>query len=83
MFRPFPSKLHHEVPFWVEDGALFHIRIALDRERPQRSLTDPQLAKSVIESAKFYEEKCRWYITLFMLLPDHYTRFSFSPLMNR
>src|SRR5882724_2724022 len=27
LYRGFPFKLHHELPSWVEDGALFHIRI--------------------------------------------------------
>jgi len=31
MRREFPHRLYHEVPSWVEDGALFHIRIALER----------------------------------------------------
>src|SRR2546428_10607595 len=39
LYRGFPSKLHHEVPQWVETGALFHIRIAVDREKEQVPLT--------------------------------------------
>ena len=30
--------LHHRVPDWVERGALFHVRIALDREKEQRAI---------------------------------------------
>jgi hypothetical protein len=34
IYRGFPERLHHRVPYWVEPGALFHIRIALgSRER--------------------------------------------------
>jgi len=36
IYRVFPQRLHHRVPHWVEGGALFHIRIALDRENEQR-----------------------------------------------
>jgi len=36
LYRGFPFKLRHELPSWVEDGALFHIRIALDRNSAQR-----------------------------------------------
>jgi hypothetical protein len=36
IYRGFPQRLHHRVPHWVEGGALFHIRIALDRENEQR-----------------------------------------------
>jgi putative transposase len=70
-YRGFPERLHHEVPHWVEVGALFHIRIALNRPVQQRALTDQQLAPVILESAKFYESKQRWHITIFLLMPDH------------
>ncbi len=71
LYRGFPSKLYHEVPSWVEDGALFHIRIALDRILDQEPLTEPTLGRSILESAIFYHQKERWFITLFLLMPDH------------
>ena len=71
LYRGFPSKLHHEVPHWVETGALFHIRIAVDREKEQGPLTGTPLAQALLDSARFYEIKERWYITLFLLMPDH------------
>ena len=58
LYRGFASKLHHEIPHWVETGALFHIRIAVDREKER-------------DSARFYQAKQRWHITLFLLMPDH------------
>lgn len=67
----FPSKLHHEVPAWVEPGSLFHIRIGLDRDHVQRPLTDTSLATSLLESARRYEKSQRWHIILFLLMPDH------------
>ena len=70
-YRGFPAKLHHDVPHWVEDGALFHVRVALDRQIQQRSLVEPLLAKSILDSVQFYLEKQRWFITLFVLMPDH------------
>ena len=81
IYRGFPQRLHHTVPRWVEPGALFHIRIALDREKEQRPLTGPALAqgrhgesvlrRTIFDSAKLYETKARWHITLFLLMPDH------------
>jgi len=71
VYRGFPAKLHHDVPNWVEPGALFHIRIAFDRDGQQRPLTEPQLGKAILDSAKLYETKQRWHITLFLLMPDH------------
>jgi putative transposase len=71
LYRGFPSKLHHQVPDWVRDGELFHIRIALDRAKEQSPLTESDIARGLLESARFYETKQRWYITLFLLMPDH------------
>jgi hypothetical protein len=71
IYRGFPERLHHNVPLWVEAGALFHVRIRLDREKEQRPLTLPPLAQAILESAKFYEARMRWHITLFLLMPDH------------
>ena len=71
IYRGFPERLHHRVPHWVELGALFHIRIRLEREKGQKALTDPALGQTILDSAKFYEAKMRWHITLFLLMPDH------------
>jgi putative transposase len=71
LYRGFPKRLHHEVPHWVDIGVLFHIRIALDRLKEQKPLTHPPLAQAILESAKTYQQKQRWYITLFLLMPDH------------
>jgi REP element-mobilizing transposase RayT len=70
-YRGFPSKLHHEIPHWVGNGALFHIRIRLDLTKQQRPLTDPPLATKLLPSAEFYENHQRWQIAMFMLMPDH------------
>jgi REP element-mobilizing transposase RayT len=80
LYRGFPSKLHHEIPSWVETGALFHIRIALDRNREQRPLTTSSLAESLLDSVRFYEAEQRWHIMLFLLMPDHlHALVSFAP----
>jgi putative transposase len=80
LYRGFPQRLHHDVPAWVEDGALFHIRIALDRKCDQRPLTDSLLAQTILDSARMYEQTGRWHITLFLLMPDHlHALLSFVP----
>ena len=71
IYRGFPQRLHHKVPHWVEPGAFFHVRVALDREKAQNPSTSPLLAKAILDSAKLYEAKMRWHITLFLLMPDH------------
>jgi REP element-mobilizing transposase RayT len=71
IYRGFPERLHHRVPYWVEPGALFHVRIALEREKEQRALTNPPLAQEILDSAKFYEASQRWHVTIFLIMPDH------------
>jgi hypothetical protein len=71
IYQGFPQRLRHRVPHWVEPGALFHIRLALNREKEQKALIDPPLVQGILDSAKFYETKMRWHITLFLLMPDH------------
>jgi REP element-mobilizing transposase RayT len=71
IYRGFPERLHHNVPHWVEPGALFHIRIRLDREKEQRPLTTPPLAQVILESVRFYEATMKWHVTIFLLMPDH------------
>lgn len=71
LFRGFPKRLHHDVPSWVEGGALFHVRIALDRTIAQTPLTDPVLAPDLLDAARFYHSKQRWYVTFFLPMPDH------------
>jgi hypothetical protein len=54
IYRGFPERLHHRVPHWIEPGALFHVRVALEREKEQKALTHPALAQEILDSAKFY-----------------------------
>jgi hypothetical protein len=79
IYRGFPQRLQHRVPHWVESRALFHIRIALDRQKEQKALTNPALAQAIFDSAKFYEAKMRWHITLFLLMPDHFAHAAIFP----
>ena len=67
----FPRRLRHEVPGWVESGAIFHVRIAADHEKQIVPLTTPQLAASIIRSVQIYEEQLLWYVRIFVLMPDH------------
>jgi putative transposase len=71
LYRGFASKLHHKVPPWVESGALFHIRIAIDSEEQQSPLTVAPLAQALLDSARLYEAEQRWHVTLFLLMPNH------------
>ena len=50
IYRGFPARLYHRVPHRVEPGALFHIRIALNRQKEQKALLiDPPLAQGILD----------------------------------
>ena len=66
IYHGFPERLNHGLPHWVEPGGLFQIRVRLQREKEQKSLTDPVLGRAILDSAKFYEAQMRWCITLFL-----------------
>jgi putative transposase len=71
LYRGFPSKLYYTVPDCVEAGAIFHIRIALNRTKQQVTRITSAIAESLMDSARFYEAQHRWSITAFLLMPDH------------
>jgi putative transposase len=66
----YPGRLHHRTPPWVETGATFHIRISL-AQKAGPSLTAPEIAPPLLESARHYHEHARWHCRLMLLMPDH------------
>ena len=68
--RRFGKRLFHDVPPWVEPGNWFHLRIRADRAQPI-PLTEPTLARPLLDSARFYHERGRWWLGLLVLMPDH------------
>jgi REP element-mobilizing transposase RayT len=69
---PLPQRrrLHHDVPHWVEDGALYFITINC-AARGSTQLTAEDTADTLLDAARFYHEQGRWHITLWLLMPDH------------
>ena len=62
--------LPHDVPPWVQTGALFFITShCATRDRPQ--LTTPASGALVMESVRHYHASGRWFARLFLLMPDH------------
>ena len=67
----FPQRLRHQVPDWVEQGAIFHVRMRIDPKKQLQPLTTPELAEAVLASARLYEQRLHWFLTVFVLMPDH------------
>jgi putative transposase len=67
---PFPERLHHQVPSWVDDGSAFHIRI---RSGSSESWLDDEgvRARALLNAAQFYHEHQRWFCRLILIIPHH------------
>jgi len=66
----YTSRLHHRTPGWVENGAMFHVRIraAATQSTP---LTELRLAGLLIDAARQYHASGCWWCELLLLMPDH------------
>jgi REP element-mobilizing transposase RayT len=66
----FPARLHHVVPSWVKAGSTYHIRLRAITT-PDSTLTQPSIARPLIDSAAFYHAQARWHCRLLLVMPDH------------
>jgi len=68
--RPSRTRLPHEIPYWVKDGALYFISInCIDRGR--NILCHDFVARGIYESLEFRHHHNEWWIRNFVLMPDH------------
>ena len=70
MNKEYPARLHHKTPSWVEDGSVFHIRLRCAVEN-RVALIQPAVAQALLDSAMYYSGKARWFVHLFLIMPDH------------
>lgn len=68
--RRFGGRLFHDVPPWVEPGNFFHLRVRVDPAQ-RVPLTEPTLARGLLDSVEFYHARGRWWLGLMVLMPDH------------
>lgn len=72
-------RLSHDVPSWVKDGSVYHIRIRCE-SMWSGSLIENGIGECVLESVAFYQEKFVWNCRLMLLMPDHlHALISFNP----
>ena len=70
VWHGFGGRLLHDVPEWVRDDAIFHIRV---RCAPGgKPLTEPNTAHALLAAVGLYHERQRWCAHLFLLMPDHW-----------
>jgi putative transposase len=63
--------LYHATPLGIASGACFHIRIRTKRTENPRSLTNPDLARPLMDGIRHYHEIQRWFAHIAVLMPDH------------
>ncbi len=68
--KRYPQRLHHDIPGWVKDGAIFHVRLRVAATQGV-VLTDAALAAKLLDAAERYHLAGRWWCDLFLLMPDH------------
>jgi REP element-mobilizing transposase RayT len=69
---PLPERrrLHHTPPGWVKSGARYFITICA-ADRGKDVLTIPAVAVALIRNAIHYHRLGRWWLDVFLLMPDH------------
>jgi len=71
--------LYHEIPSWVENGSIFHIRIRCHHYY-KYSLTDQSIGDPLFKSVKSYQRNKIWHCRLIVLMSDHlHALLSFNP----
>lgn len=70
MMLPQRKTLGHEVPAWVERGAIFFVTICC-AERGSNQLCRQEVATVLFEAVEFRQKALRWYVHLLVLMPDH------------
>ncbi|MBL9115631.1 MAG: transposase [Verrucomicrobiaceae bacterium] len=67
---PQRTRLRHDTPHWVDDGAWFFVTINC-AHRGVDQLTSPAVADGLLGSLRKYSEQGKWHVLLALLMPDH------------
>ena len=67
---PKRKTLPHAPPLWLPDGATWFITICCDRRELNLLAMEPT-ASNLLNSALFFHQIGRWFVHLFLLMPDH------------
>lgn len=62
--------LHHIALPWVKDGSLYFVTICTEL-RGQNQLCRPDPELKLLEPAVRYHDAQRWWLKIFLLMPDH------------
>ena len=66
----FRRKLFHDIPPWVSDDAVFFVTICC-HEKMVNTIANERVATVVAESLLFYQNQKKWWVHLWLNMPDH------------
>ncbi|MEM7147352.1 MAG: hypothetical protein AAF591_19715 [Verrucomicrobiota bacterium] len=67
-------RLRHDTPGWVADGSRFFVTINAKRPGVEELCGNKELnevASGLLDGARYYHEAGKWFVHLFLLMPDH------------
>lgn len=67
---PIRKRLPHERPAWVREDAVFFITVCCE-PRGENQLCHEVVAGKLFETVAFRHDLSKWYVHLFLLMPDH------------
>jgi REP element-mobilizing transposase RayT len=68
---PQRRRLHHNAPSWVDGDALFFLTVCCAR-RGAPQLAKPKVFKILTDALEHYLHSGKWWITSFLVMPDHW-----------
>jgi putative transposase len=70
MSLPNRKYFDHSIPPWIDQGSIFFLTVCCQK-RNENQLCVSGVSKVILNAAKFYHEKDRWYVWVILLMPDH------------
>ena len=67
---PQRQRLYHAIPSWVAETSLYFVTFCTI-PRGKNQLCVPEVGESMLASAAYYQAANRWWVRLFLLMPDH------------
>ena len=62
--------MRHGTPHWVDSDAIFFLTLCAGNHGSSELLDDNRAAR-ILDSAMFYHNSDRWWISLILVMPDH------------
>ena len=63
--------LPHQAPPWVDPAAGDYFVTICCQQRETNQLCTPHVGNKLLDSARFYYDRQKWFPSLFLLMPDH------------